>query len=567
MVRIEIANAASDPPWPWRAGTLMGMKRKPLSARNLLCVTGGLLMGCLLVAGAEPSQGPKTLALIGGEIRTQTEDGVFHGTILLRDGKIAGVGRGVKVPADADRIDVTNFILTPGLIDARSTLWLTPAAIRDDASDGSLDVLDGVDPHEEDWKEVIRQGVTAVYVQPAASGILGGEGAVLRVGPADSVPELVLKAGAAAQAALGTVALAPSPARQPALPRRFGGGPPVLEPASSSSPASGNSLTRFRQYEQLKRVFGAVKKYDEERNKEEEADKARKKKTAADGRTAATKEPAKTNSSSSSKRDATKEFLRKVLHREVPLRLEAHREDDLRNALRLADEFRLRLVLDGVSNPRTVTADITRQRIPLVLGPFVDLDEVPGHLKERPDDWPKSLLAADIRWALGTFSNQPRGSRLLRVHAAAAVARGIAAKDVLRAMTRDAAEILGVSDRFGSIAVGKQADVVVFAGDPLDPSVPVRLVVSGGKVVYQADVSPAQSIHREPKTAIAPSPARKIRPQDAALAHGAGLHAGNDHCGERQNYRAWSRFERQRRRADLRPWFCRADSRVGGRTQ
>jgi imidazolonepropionase-like amidohydrolase len=451
-----------------------------------------------MVTAAEPPPGPKTLALVGAEILTQTSEGAVHGTLLIRDGKIAAVGRNVVVPVDAEKIDVTDFVLTPGLIDARSSLWLTAAAVRDGASDGSLDVLDGVDPHEEDWKEVIRQGVMAVYVQPAASGILGGQGAVLRVGPADTVPELVLKAGAAAQAALGTSTSAPSPARQPDLPRRFGD-QPTAEPVQPSAPTSGNSLARFRQYEQLMRVFEAAKKYDEERKKEEERDKARKEKSAKDEKPPAAKEPAKTDASSPAKRDATKEFLRKVLHREVPLRLEAHREDDIRNALRLAAEFRLRIVLDGVSNSRTATEEVVKRRIPVVLGPFVDVEAMPGYPKDRPTDWPKSLLAADTPWALGTFSHEPRGSRLLRMHAAAAVARGIASKDVLRAMTRNAAEILGVGDRLGSIAVGKQAEVVVFAGDPLDPSVPVRLVVSGGKVVYQADVSPVHATPLEEK--------------------------------------------------------------------
>jgi imidazolonepropionase-like amidohydrolase len=467
--------------------------RKRLSGRNLLAVVGGLLVGSLIVAGAEPPAGSKALALVGGEILTQTDEGAVRGTLVIRDGKIGAVGRDVAIPGDADKIDVTDFVIMPGLIDARSNLWLTAAAIRDSASDGSLDVLDGVDPHEEDWKEVIRQGVTAVYVQPAASGILGGKGAVLRVGPADSVEELVLRAGAAAQAALGTSGNAPSPTRQPALPRRFGGDPPATEPAQPAAPVSGNSLARFSQYEQLKRVFEAVKKYDEQRKKEEEADKKRNEKSTPDGKTPAAKEVAKAASSPPTKRDATKEFLRKVLGREVPLRLEVHREDDVRNALRLADEFRLRIVLDGVSNPRTASEEVVKRRIPLVLGPFVDLEEIPGYRKDRPADWPKALLTADTRWALGTFSNQPRGSRLLRIHAAAAVARGVASQSVLRAMTRDAAEILGVSDRLGSIAVGKQADVVVFAGDPLDPSVPVRLVVSGGKIVYQAEVSPVQA--------------------------------------------------------------------------
>src|SRR5262249_34777711 len=157
-----------------------------------------------------------------------------RGTILIRDGKIAAVGREVAIPSDAEKVDVTGFVITPGLIDARSSLWLTSAAIRDSASDGSLDVLDGVDPHEEDWKEVIRQGVTAMYVQPAANGVRGGRGAVLHVAPAETVEELVVTAGAAAQAALGTITPRPT-SPQATVPRRVGGGPPDPEPAQPTT--------------------------------------------------------------------------------------------------------------------------------------------------------------------------------------------------------------------------------------------------------------------------------------------------------------------------------------------
>jgi imidazolonepropionase-like amidohydrolase len=389
----------------------------------------------------------------------------------------------VAIPDDAERIDLKGFVVTPGLIDARSSLWHTPAAVRETANDGSLDVIDGLDPHEEDWKEVIRQGVTTVYVQPSEHGLFGGRAAVLRVGPASSVEELVVQAGAAAQAALGTVTAAARPAAVATVPaRRGGGGPPVPEPAQPPAvPATSNSLTRFGQYEQLKKLVEAAKRYDEEWKKHEEAaEKAKNVKSAKDGKAA------KEKTASGPKKDPTKHFLRGVLKGDVPLRIEVHREDDIQNALRLADEFHLRVVLDGVSNPRNATESLASRRTPLVLGPFVEMEEVPAYRKDRPADWPRPLLASDVRWALGTFSSQPRGSRLLRVQAAAAVAAGIKPERVLRAMTRDAAEILGVGDRLGTIAPGKQADLAVFAGDPLDPSVPVWLVVNGGRIVYKS---------------------------------------------------------------------------------
>jgi imidazolonepropionase-like amidohydrolase len=437
-----------------------------------------------LLHGEAPAR-PQTLALVGGRILTQTDAGAVEGAVLIRDGMIVAVGPAAAAPTDATRIDVAGLVIMPGLIDARSTLWLTAAAAREGAGDGGLDVLDGIDPHEEDWKEVIRQGVTAVYVQPASSGLLGGRGAVLRVAPAETVEELVVKAGAAAQAALGTATGGAGPAPLPTFPRRFGADPPATGPDQPApGPAgSGNALARYGQYEQLKRALEAAKQYDAEWKKAEKS--ARK-----------------------PKRDGAKDFLRQALNRAVPVRLEAHREDDVQSALRLADEFRLRVVLDGVSNPRAAAETIVSRRVPLVLGPFAELEDVPGYRKDRPADWPKALLAPDVRWALGTFSTQPRGSRLLRVQAAAAVARGIDPDRVLRAMTRDAADILGVGDRLGTIAPGKQADLAVFAGDPLDPSVPVRLVLSRGQVVYQA-------VGRRP-----PSPPTPLPPKRGERADG-----------------------------------------------
>ncbi len=437
----------------------------PRLARTVPALVAALLAGSL--AHAQPPSGPKTLALVGGRILTQTDAGAIEGTVLVRGGKVVAVGPKVEVPADALRIDVTGCVVTPGLIDARSTLWLTADAAREGAADGSLNVLDGIDPHEEDWKEVARQGVTAVYVQPAASGLLGGRGAVLRVAPAASVEELVIKADAAAQAALGTAV--PRPAAQAPVQvfgRGRGRGPAQAPAETTPAPApAGNSLARFAQYEQLRRALEAAR--------------------GGTGRGAPTP-----------RRDRTRDFLGKVLKGEVPLRIEAHREDDVLNALRLADELHLRVVLDGVSAPGDAAEEIVKRGLPLVLGPVAELEGVPAYRKGRASDWPKALLAPGARWALGTFSGQPRGSRLLRVHAAAAVARGIGPERVLRALTRDAADILGVGDRLGTVAPGKQADLAVFAGDPLDPSVPVRLVLSAGQVVCDNKVSPVPAVAR-----------------------------------------------------------------------
>lgn len=469
-----------------------------LTVRVCVGIAGGLLLGSLVLADNRPSAPAKVLALVGGRVVTQADAGTIDATIIVRDGKIAAIGPDVAIPPDATKIDLAGMVITPGLIDARGSLWLTPAASQDSSSDASLEILDEVDPTREDWKEVARQGVTAVYVQPGHSSLLGGRGAVLRAGPAETAEDIVIKGSAAAQAALGAAPPAPVATEAPAGGRgRRGGGRRGQQaaPVQQAAPApTSNSLTRYAQYEQLKRTLEAAKKYDDDWKKIEKseltkkavADKASKdakEKQAGDKKAASTKTA---SSGPRMKHDPAKDFLRKVVSGQIPLRIEAHREDDVNNALRLAKELKLRLVLEGVSNPRSAAEAIVAGRVPLVLGPFADVEEVSINRTDRPTDWPKALVAGDGKFAIGTYSSQPRGSRLLRVHAASAVAMGLDADKVLRAITRDAAEILGVADKLGTIEVGKDADLVAFAGDPLDPSVPVRLTISGGKLSFDA---------------------------------------------------------------------------------
>lgn len=416
--------------------------------------------------GAAPA-----IALVGGRVLSPDCSEFVAATILIRDTTIVEVGD-VMIPDDARRVDVSGMFITPGLIDARGSLWLSADSAREGASDGSLDVLDGVDPFDTSWREVVRQGVTSVYVQPAATGTLGGRGSVLRAGPATSATDVVVKRDVGAQAAIGV------------------------------SGKSDTSRDRFGQYEQIKRSLEAAKKYDDEWKRHEESraapPKAEPPKTLTKteptkGATDAT--PKSPGAAKAPRRDPALDFLRRVIRREVPLRVEAHRDDDVNHALKLGEEFGIRLVIEGVSNPKAALTTLHSRRTPLVLGPFLQDGSVPES-RQRPRDVLRALVADDVRWAIGTFGASPRSSRLLRAHAAAAIAQGVPATRVLRALTLDAASLLGVADKLGTIEKGKQADLAVFAGEPLDASVPVRLVFSQGAVLYEAEVRPVPAAPR-----------------------------------------------------------------------
>jgi imidazolonepropionase-like amidohydrolase len=440
-----------------------------------------------------PASPARTLALVGGLIRTQTDAGDFVGTVVITDGKIVALGRSVTIPPDARRIDVAGHVITPGLIDAHGSLGLNSAAAREGGRDAGLNILDAVDPFAEDWRDAAAQGVTAVYVQPAGSGLLGGSGAVLRVGPGDTAEGLAIKAPAGVQAALGAAPPArPATDELPVMTGRRGGFPGIAPPAAQTPPAgTGNSLTRYSQYEQLRGQIDAAKRY---------------------------------GASRPTRRDPTRELLLRVVKGELPLCLEVTHEDDLRNALKLTGEFKLRTVLARLDRVPVLPDELSANRVSLVLGPFytttkrrAEVTPDPSTARggrggrggranaparrvvvaethaEEPQHSDELLrLALDgRRWAIGTFGDDPRASLDLRLHAAAAVAEGFPREQVLRALTRGAAELLGVADRLGALAVGRVADLAVFAGDPLDPSVPVRRVMSQGTLVHERPTSEA----------------------------------------------------------------------------
>lgn len=404
---------------------------------------GSVLALSAAVLAADAPDAP-TLVLTGAVIHTQTDAGVFSGTIVVRDGKIAAVGANVQLPPGAKVIDVSKCVITPGLIDAHGALGLNAAAANEGGRDANLNVLDAIDPFSNDWRDAARQGVTAVYVQPAASGSLGGSGAVLRVGPTDTADGLALRSPAGVQAALGMAPpapVAPTSALPDFLARRGIVLPTQAQPAAPA-PVN-NALTRYAQYETVRGQFDAAKRYGE-------------------GKITRCEPP--------------KDLLFQAIKGEIPIRIEIHHEDDLRNALKLASEFGLRAVFEHVERARPIPEEIRSNRAGLVIGPFLGV---------KPSADVRNLALDGRHFAIGTFG-EPRATAGLRLHAAAAVAAGYPRDAVLRALTADAADLLGVGDRLGRIALGRTADLAVFAGDPLDPSAAVRMTISQGKVTYDA---------------------------------------------------------------------------------
>jgi imidazolonepropionase-like amidohydrolase len=433
----------------------------------LLVLFSLVLTGSGQTAKADEQVQSSAILLRDATIITGTGVESFVGSVLIQDGKISKIWSGPQdLSSDLGSLEnlieynLSGYVLTPGLIDCRSVLWLESGAAGESSSTAGLDITSGIDPFAEDWKEVLRQGVTTVGVRP--NGSLGGYAAALTVGPSQSLSQIILADQIAVTASIGVNAT--------------------------------SSTARFQEFNRLKSALKKVaagepsdkEKESEEKAEEEEGSEEKPEETPrpAPGATSA-----RTSDAAPPSRVAppnrTDELLKRVAKGEIPLHVRARHSDVIGWLLALRDELDIRLVLEDVSEANRMADRIKQLNLPLIVGPFGSTSQLVVDLDKTFDPgWIAEHAAAGGLVAISPFSNQARGSRLLRVNAANAVATtNLSRANALQAITLNPAKILGIAQQTGSIEIGKRADLAVFAGDPLDPSSPVSLVFSHGKLV------------------------------------------------------------------------------------
>jgi imidazolonepropionase-like amidohydrolase len=168
-----------------------------------------------------------------------------------------------------------------------------------------------------------------------------------------------------------------------------------------------------------------------------------------------------------SPRDLKTEMFAKVLKREIPLLVTANRAQDIMSALRIAKEFNIRIVLDGAAEAQSVLDEIRKSGFPVIIHPT--MARAGGDAESLSLEDAAKLKAAGIPVALqsGYESYVPK-TRVVLFEAAMAAANGLSPRDALALVTIDAARILGIENRVGSIAVGKDADIAMYDGDPFE---------------------------------------------------------------------------------------------------
>jgi imidazolonepropionase-like amidohydrolase len=425
----------------------------------LLPLTLVLLFLCTIsLLATEAFTQDKPVALKGGKILTVTHGAIENGMIVMQGGKITAVGAAssVNVPADAQVIDATGMTIYPGLIDSETNLGLTEISAENMTND-LVELSDEIMPHmhtaeafhaESALIPVARMnGITNAVVAPESADTLPGQDSFIQLAGRSATDMLLIRDNA-------------MPLNFTGDERRNKGG---FEKRKFPS-------TRMGLASQLRQTFLDAQDYkakltDYDRKK---ADAARDKKP----------EPL------APKRDLKLEALFPYLEGRKTIVLAAESPSDLETAVSLANEFKLKFVLNHIAHSQPVLDYVATLKVPVIVGPIY---EAPKD-DERYDtiySLPAQLYKRGVKVVFASYS--AHNVRNLPDAAGFATAFGLPYDEALKAITINAAEVWGVADQLGSLDVGKIANVVVANGDPLDVKTDVKQVYIQGQAIPMTD--------------------------------------------------------------------------------
>lgn len=414
--------------------------------RNLV-VAAGLILAATPAVGAQ--QGG-TYVIRGGEVHTLVGDVIPGGSVVIQDGTITAVGTEVAVPEGAEVIDATGLRVYPGLFDAMTTLGLTEIGQVDVTNDFSeygpwnpqLVAATAVHPASEHIPVARANGITHAVSAPTARGggrrggggsaSIPGQGTLLNL-DGWTVEEME------AQHSVGLV---------------------IQWPTIQTSRFDFQTFNREEvPYREAKETYEA-----ELRSLTEWLESARHQLTAARQGHVAT--------------DLKLDALARAMAGELPVIIRVDGERDIRNAVEYAEEQGFDYVIASAREAWKVADLLAEHDVPVILGPTQALPNGDDESYDEAYANPGKLYAAGVRFAIASFGSSD--VRTLPYEAAQAVPFGLPREEALLAITLRPAQILGIDDRYGSIEVGKAANLIVTDGDPLEIQTHVQRVIIGG---------------------------------------------------------------------------------------
>jgi imidazolonepropionase-like amidohydrolase len=375
------------------------------------------------------------LLIKNGKILTMAGEPIENGQVLVNEGKVIAVGRNISVPENCETFNADGGYVMPGIIDAHCHIGMWEDGLGFEGDDGNeitdpatpqLRAIDAINPMDRSFVEAYENGVTCVCTGPGSANVIGGQFATIKT-KGIRIDNMIVQKTAAMKVA-------------------FGENPKRCYNAKKQAPS-----TRMATAAILREYLFKTKNYMNNKDK--------------------------------ANFDMKLESLIPVVKGELNVKAHAHRADDIFTAIRIAKEFGLKMTIEHCTEGHLIADELAKEGIPAIVGPtFGTRSKV--ELKEKSFETLAALHKAGVKIAIMT--DHP----VIPVHelplcAALAVRAGLDEETALKAITINPAEILGISDRVGSIEVNKDADIAVFDRHPFDIQAKTTCVLINGEVVFK----------------------------------------------------------------------------------
>lgn len=420
-------------------------------------------------------------------------------SILVRDGSIVQIAKDIAAPEGA--IEVKGAVVCAAFIDPWSSLGVDSGVLGDRSADAGTRTSDGLDLFREDHlrEESLRAGVTTARLQGGYRSNVGGLGAFVRLDPTlDTPAEAVLDDETAVAMSIGLSI------DQGSTFRRMPDGSFVIESGDRPVDVFDRVLAvdrvvakvetgrqyretlveyRYELEEWQKAIAEKAEKLEKDFKKAKKDRDKDVKKAEEKGKEYKEKKYKEDKKPRAPKLDASKAQLARVAEGETPLVVEVHRVSEIRNLLAGTEKFtRLRLIIAGGTEALGCAEELAERRIPVIVWPSLRGTSAADEFSEHDLALAGNLAAAGVPVLLGSGGRSSAATRDLPLLASVAVGHGLDAEAAFGALTIDAARAFDVSDRLGSVEVGKDAELLVLDGMPFGPNATLRYVFTGGRL-------------------------------------------------------------------------------------
>ena len=401
-------------------------------------------------------------AITKGKIYTvnKEEKIIEKGTILVNNGKIESIIEGdATIPDGYEQIEAEGSCVMPGFIDSHTHQGLFDGSVGWAGYDGNemtdpttayVRALDAINPEDPGLIEARIGGVTTIQTGPGSGNVIGGTDTIIKTYSKSKIlDEMIVKTPSSMKAALGE------------NPKRAYG-----TEKKQPSTRMGTAAIFRKAFVEAQNYVNKWAEYELKKKQAEEKDELDK----------IPSEP---------ERDLGKESLVKVLRREIPLNFHCHQANDIQTAIRLSEEFNIDLMLIHATEGHKIADYIAKKGIPVSVGPsLVGFEKV--ELRNISFETPYKLWKAGVK--ISIQSDSFTRLRHFQILPCMAIKEGLPVNEALKAVTINAAEMIGVDDQLGSIEVGKDADIVVWSKHPLeDFYAENKITLINGEIAYKKE--------------------------------------------------------------------------------